>query len=129
MCDHGRCHESFSRKPNKERYDECSSNRPLSISSHIGKTPQKTCHSNQSTSRSEWTAWDEQEGFRSKRNTTRSLYRLHLMLKNANCSRLPTAPLNIDLENAFNSVWTDGLLVKLLEHNVSGKMYWLINRF
>ena len=28
----------FIRKPNKERSDECSSYRPLSISSHIGKT-------------------------------------------------------------------------------------------
>ena len=45
------------------------------------------------------------------------------MLENANRSRLPTALLKIDFEKAFDSVWVDGLLFKLLEHNISGKMY------
>ena len=72
---------------------------------------------------------DEQEGFRSKRNTTRSLYRLHFMLENAKRSRLPTSLLNIDLEKAFDSVWVDGLLFKLLEHSISGKMYLIIKLF
>ena len=72
---------------------------------------------------------DEQEVFRAKRNTTRSLYRLHLILENAKRSRLPTALLNIDIEKAFDSVWVDGLLFKLLEHNISGKMYQIIKSF
>ena len=72
---------------------------------------------------------DEQEGFRSKRNTTRSLYRLHLLLENAKRSRLSTALLNIDLEKAFDSVWVDGLLFKLLDHNIFGRMYWIIKPF
>ena len=52
----------------------------------------------------EYSAGDEQEGLRLKRNTTRSLYRLHLMLENARHSRLPTALLNIDPEVSFDSV-------------------------
>ena len=51
------------------------------------------------------------------------------MLENAQRSRLPTALLNIDLEKAFYSVWVDGLLFKLLEHNISGKMYLIIKPF
>ena len=120
----------FIRKPNKERYDECSSYRPLSISSHIGKTLERILATRiKSYIDVNGLLGDEQEGFRSKRNTTRSLYRLHLMLENAKRSRLPTALLNIDLEKAFDSVWVDGLLFKLLEHNISGKMYQIIKSF
>ena len=120
----------FIRKPNKERYYECSSYRPLSISSHIGKTLERILATRiKSYLDVNGLLGDEQEGFRSKRNTTRSLYRLHLMLENAKRSRLPTALLNIDLEKAFDSVWVDGLLFKLLEHNISGKMYQIIKSF
>ena len=53
------------------------------------------------------------------------------MLKNANRSRLLTALLNLDLEKAFDSVWMDILLLKLLEHNfnISCKMYRMIKSF
>ena len=51
------------------------------------------------------------------------------MLENAKRSRLPTVLLNIDLEKAFDSVWVDGLLFKLLEHNISGEMYLIIESF
>ena len=112
----------FIRKPNKERYDECSSYRPLSNSSNIGKTLERILATrNKSHLDMNGLLGDEQQGFRSKRNTTRTLYRLHLMLENAKRSRLPTALLNIDLEKVFDSVWVDGLLFKLLEHNISGK--------
>ena len=114
----------FIRKPNNERYDECSSYRPLSISSHNGKTLGRILATRiKSYLVVNGLLGDEQEGFRSKRNTTRPL---QLMLKIAKRSRLPTALLNIDLEKAFNSVWVDGLLFKLLEHNISGKMYQII---
>ena len=120
----------FIRKSNKERYDECSSYRPLSISSHIGKTLERILATRiKSYLDVNGLLGDEQEGFRSKKNTTRSLYRLNLMLENAKRSRLPTALLNIDLEKALDSVWVDGLLFKLLEHNISGKMYQIIKSF
>ena len=51
------------------------------------------------------------------------------MLENAKRSRLPTALLNIDLEKALDSVWVDGLLFKLLEHNISSKMNQIIKSF
>ena len=51
------------------------------------------------------------------------------MLENAKRSRLQKALFNIDLENVFDSVWVDGLLFKLLEHNISGKMYQIIKLF
>ena len=69
---------------------------------------------------------DEQEGIR---NSTRLLDRLHLTLENAKHSRLPTAMININLEMAFESVWIDGLLFKLLEHNFPALMYRMIESF
>ena len=60
---------------------------------------------------------DEQEGFRSERNTVRSLYRLH---PNLELMKTPTALLNIDLEKAFDSVWIDGLLYKLRRYKING---------
>ena len=120
----------FIRKPNKERYDECFSYRPLSISSHIGKTLEKLLATRiKSHLDVNGMLGDKREGFRSKRNTTRSLYRLHRMLENAKRSRLPTALLNMDLEKALDSEWVDGLLFKLLEHNFSGKMYQILKSF
>ena len=60
----------FTRKPNKERYDDCSSYRPLSISSHFGKLLERflagrinkylDLHN---------IIGQEQEGFRTKRKT------------------------------------------------------------
>ena len=47
---------------------------------------------------------EKQEGFRTHRRTTRSLYRMHLISEEAKRSKKPTAPMNIDLEKAFDRV-------------------------
>ena len=47
---------------------------------------------------------EEQEGFRTHWSTTRSLYRMHLVLEEAKRSKKPTALLNIDLEKAFDII-------------------------
>ena len=72
---------------------------------------------------------DEQEGFRRKRNTVRSLYRLHLNLEHARITKTPTALLSIGLEKAFDSVLIDGLLYKLRHYHVNGKMFSIIPTF
>ena len=71
----------------------------------------------------------EQEGFRRKRNTVRSLYRLYLNLEHARITKTPTALLNFDLEKAFDSVRIDGLLYKLRHYHVHGKMFPIIRTF
>ena len=53
---------------------------------------------------------EEQEGFREKRRTVRSLYRMQLELDVVQRNKKPAVSLNIDLEKAFDSVWIDGLL-------------------
>ena len=96
----------FIRKPNKEIYNNCSPYRTFSISRHFGKLLErvllyritKYLHFHNIIG-------EEQEGFRSKRNTVRTLYRLLQSLERAKASNLPTALLIIHLEKAFDSVW------------------------
>ena len=56
---------------------------------------------------------EEQEGFREKRSTVRSLYRMQLELEDIQRNKKPAVLLNIDLEKAFDSIWIDGLFYKL----------------
>ena len=120
----------FIRKPNKERFDDCSSYRPLSISSHFGKLLERILAGRINKYLDLHNIiGQEQEGFRTKRNTGRSLYRLHLSLERAKASKLPTALLNIDLEKAFDSVWISGLLYKLRNYNIAGRMFRILEAF
>ena len=63
---------------------------------------------------------EEQEGFREKRSTVRSLYRMQLELEDVQRNKKPAALLKIDLEKAFDSVWIDGLLYKLQNSGITG---------
>ena len=65
---------------------------------------------------------EEGEGFRT-RNTNRLVYKLHLTLQNAKCSRLPTAVLNIESERPSNSVWVDDFLINMFHNKTSGKTF------
>ena len=120
----------FIRKPNKDRHDDCSSYRPLSIASHFGKLFERMlCNRLNHFVESNNVLANEQEGFRRKRNTVRSLYGLHLNLEHARITRTPTALSNIDLEKAFDSVWIDGILYKLRHYHVDGKIFSIIRTF
>ena len=72
---------------------------------------------------------EEQEGFRTHRSTTRSLYRMLLVLEEEKRSKKPTALLNIDLEKAFDSIWVQGLLYKLEPVNLTQSLPCIISSF
>ena len=72
---------------------------------------------------------EEQEGFREKRSTVRSLYRMQLELEDIQRNKKPTVLLNIDLEKAFDSVWIDGLLYKLQNIGITGNLLSIIQAF
>ena len=66
---------SFIRKPNKAKYDDCSSYRPLIISSHFGKLFERMlCTRVNSHLETNSLLAAAQEGFRRSRNTLRSLH-------------------------------------------------------
>ena len=118
---------SFIRKSNKT-YLLCSSFRPLSIGSHFGKLFERIIERR-------LRKWLEAnncispapEGFQPKKSTVRSLYRLNLLIEKT--IRKPAALLNIDMEKAFDSVWINGMMHKLKEKGVVGKLLAILHAF
>ena len=116
------------KKPGKNSYEQCSSYRPLSISSHVEKLFERMISARLKLYFETHNILDEeQEGFRTHRSTTRSLYRMHLVLEEAKRSKKPTALLNIDLEKAFDSIWVQGLLYKLESVNLPHRLLRIIS--
>ena len=72
---------------------------------------------------------EEQEGFREKRSTVRSLYRMQLQLEDIQRKTKPAVLLNIDPEKAFDSVRIDGLLYKLRTIGITGNLLSIIHVF
>ena len=118
------------KKPGTKSYEQCSSYRPLSNSSHVGKLFERMISARLKLYFETHNILDEQqEGFRTHRSTNRSLYRMHLVLGEAKRSKRPTALLNIDLEKAFDSIWVQGLLYKLESVNLPHRLLCIISSF
>ena len=65
----------------------------------------------------------EQEGFLTKKSITRSLYRLKLEYEMLARDEKKAAFINPDLENAFDSVWHNWLLLKVWTARVRGLLF------
>ena len=123
-------HICFIKKAGKPSYMEPGAYRPLTISSYVGKLLERVienrlkefCNSNNILD-------NAQEGFRSKRSTTRYLYRLTASLHEARMKKLVSMVLFIDFEKAFDSVWIPGLIVKLNRHGIKGKLLRIISTY
>ena len=72
---------------------------------------------------------EEQEDFREKRVTVRSLYRMQIELEDIQRKKKPAVLLNIDLEKAFDCVWIDGLLYKLQNIGITRNLLNIIQAF
>ena len=120
----------FIKKPGKSNYSSSSSYRPLTLSSHVGKLFERKINRR-------WRTFftsckiieEEQEGFREKRSTVRSLYRMQLELEDVQRNEKPAALLKIDLEKAFDSGWIDGLLYKLQNSGITVCLLNIIQAF
>ena len=120
----------FLKKDGKDSYDVPGSYRPISITSYIGKLLEKIFvirilkHQ-----KIEKLNDEDQEGFSEKRNTVRYLNRLNLSIKQDIMRNNTSIGLFIDLEKAFDSVWQQGLIIKLNKIGIKGKMLKIINSF
>ena len=72
---------------------------------------------------------EDQEGFTRARNTVRYLNRLNLGIKTDLEKRLTVMCLFLDMKKAFDSVWKRGLIVKLSQVGVKGRMLAIIDAF
>jgi exonuclease III len=121
---------SFIKKAGKDNYMKPGSYRPITISSYIGKLLEKIIDQRlRAFCEDSNIIDDEQEGFRSKRNTTRYLYKMVSRLDESKRKKLTTFLLCIDFSKAFDSVWINGLIVKLYKYNIKGKVLNLIDTF
>ena len=71
----------------------------------------------------------EQEGFRCFQGTSDAFLRLRQDIFDGFNQREPTAALFIDLEKAYDSVWRNGLMVKLEGMDICGRIWRWIRSF
>ena len=120
----------FIKKLGKSNYAFSSSYRPITLSSHVGKWFERKINRRLRTFfPSSKINEEEQEGFREKRSTVRSLYRMRLELEDIKRNKKPAVLLNIDLEKAFDSVWIDGLLYKHQNIEITGNLLSILQAF
>ena len=72
---------------------------------------------------------EEQEGFRHYRSTTNALLSLTQSIVDGFNEEKFTLAVLIDFEKAYDSVWREGLLVKLFKSGIQGKMWKWIQNF
>ena len=120
----------FLRKDGKKSYDQPGSYRPISISSYVGKVLEKLLSNRLEKYLFTVNCQDsKQEGFSKKRNTVRYLNRLDSQIRHSSSRRLTTICLFLDFEKAFASVWKKGLMIKLGQIGITGKVWNMINSF
>ena len=120
----------FLKKDGKDTYASPGSYRPISITSYIGKLLEKILVNRILNHLKLENLHDEdQEGFSEKRNTIRYLNRLNLGIKEDIMKNYTSIGLFIDLEKAFDSIWKQGLIVKLHKIGIKGNILKIINTF
>lgn len=107
------------RKPNKPA-NLPSSYRPISLVSSLSKILERVILSRINAHLDEFQILpDQQHGFRNSKSTVTQLNRIIDHVKNGFSARLPlsTGMVLVDIEKAFDRVWHDGLVYKLIKLN------------
>ena len=119
----------FLKKTGKASYHSASAYRPISLTSCLGKCIERilTVRLNGFIKHNNIIDAD-QEGFRKFHSTTSALFRLVQDIHNGFNDK-STLSAFIDLEKAFDSVWREGLLVKLHRLGVRGHIWRWIEGF
>ena len=121
---------TFLRKPHKTDYTIANSFRPITLTSYVGKIFERVLKTRLRKYLEETNQIDEeQEGFRGHRSTVRYIYKLVDYIQTHTQTGKAVAALFIDLEKAFDPIWIDGLMFKLANAGVNGKMYDLLDNF
>jgi hypothetical protein len=69
---------------------------------------------------------EEQGGFRVGRSTLDQIFTLHEIVASRTERRVPTYMAFLDVRRAYDRVWRNGLLYKLLQSGITGRMFSII---
>ena len=120
----------FLRKNGKKSYHDPGAYRPISLTSYLCKCLERIITSRLYGFVEHFKLLDkEQEGFRKFRGTQDALLRLTQNVYNSFNKGEHTAALFIDIEKAYDSVWRDGLMVKLRDIGITGRIWHWIRDF
>ena len=120
----------FLKKSGKASYHSASAYRPISLTSCLGKGLERIitqrlyafCEHNKIIDR-------DQEGFRHFRGCTHAILRLVQDVCNGFNDGESTVAVLIDMEKAYDSVWREGLLCKLFNRGIVGRVWQWIFAF
>ena len=99
----------------KGRRDDPSNYRPISVTCCLGKLADRVIHHRIYTAlESRHFFVDSQSGFRARRRTTDNLFYLSQKVKENMCRGKHVCCLLFDIQKAFDNVWHNGLINKML---------------
>ena len=104
--------------------------RPISLLSCLGKTMERMVNKRlQFHLETNGLINQTQSGFRKHRSTEDQIAYLTQEIENGFQEKKKTLAVFVDLTKAFDKVWKDGLLLKLLKKNICGRMYGWIHSY
>lgn len=116
-------------KPGKDKCDP-GNYRPIALTSHLGKLMEKMV-----VARLNYfleynnLLYGYQTGFRKQRSTTDALVKLTNEIEKALTMKEAMVAIFLDIEKAYDTMWREGLLIKLNKMGIEGKMYNYILNF
>ena len=120
----------FLRKPNKTDYYSTTAYRPISLTHCLAKLMETLVLTRLQSHIEGMKLMDpEQEGFRKNHSTTNAVLRLTESIADGFNNGLATTAIFVDLKGAFDRVWRNGLIHKLHEMGINGRMLRWIRNF
>lgn len=117
------------KKPNKPA-SAASSYRPISLLSSLSKILERIILSRLNDHLTDNNILPHQQhGFRAQYSTTTQLHKLTTHIRNSLASKLSTGLISIDIEKAFDRVWHEGLIYKLMNINAPQYLVRIVHSF